>query len=149
MEVGFTFNELVYVDNVVTSHQKVSIEEAESSLRGLVGSASIVVTQNFILKIGSVILQFIEENPAVSSTEPIPTINIDLEEEEIWLLREIATSSVMVGKEQVGMNLKLKVHAALRELMGKIDLPDSDIKEDKKWKSKLKEWRDTQNASPS
>lgn len=57
-----------------------------------------------LLKIGAAFLEVREDT----------TIPLVLVEDELWMVRETAKSGAMVGPEKVGLNLMLKVYAALR-----------------------------------
>jgi len=65
--------------------------------------------RSFILSLGRALLSANEE-----SGDGVCTLI--LEEDDLWLLRELAVSSKMIGKEPVGLNLKIKIYNALREL---------------------------------
>ena len=60
-----------------------------------------------LLKIGGAIL---ETEQTKAATKVSMTIA------ELWMIREVAKSSVVVGSERVGLNLLIKVYEALRTL---------------------------------
>ncbi len=76
---------------------------------------------------------------------------VALSRDELWMIREVAKSSVSVGPERVGLNLLTKaykglrrlhaeapLHAVIAELGEKVDGTDAPTSED--CRSKLKEW---------
>ena len=57
--------------------------------------------------------------------------SIDLDEDDLWLIREITQSGISYNGEQVGINLKKKIYTALHnlyvtEVLDEIDLPPVD-----------------------
>lgn len=154
MEMELTFCELIWIDDSCTifglDHAKTGkLELGDSgseSLRNRGSSAAILgASKNFILKIGSALLRLTEEKK--------DAVEVDFEEKEIWLLRELAQSSVSIGKEQVGLNLKLKVHEALRDFAAQEILEDMGFKEseehdieESKLQDKIVQWQEKDNA---
>lgn len=62
---------------------------------------------NLLLKIGGAVLETEQQATSV-------TIYVSLS--ELWMMREITKSSVVVGNERVGINLLLKIYAGIRAL---------------------------------
>jgi len=63
-------------------------------------------------------------------------VPLNLSEENLWLIREIASTNIMFGEEPVGYNIKIKVHQALRqirrdEILGNIEVSGEDISYDR------------------
>lgn len=59
-----------------------------------------------LLKIGACVL-YAETNKGMGD------VDLELTEEELWVIREAAKSSVVVGSERVGLKLLVKVYAEL------------------------------------
>ncbi len=66
-----------------------------------------------LLKIGSAILES-EQHKAPA------TVYLSLG--DLWTMREVAKSSVVVGGERVGLNLLLKIYAGIRALTAEFDM---------------------------
>ena len=62
---------------------------------------------NLLLKIGGAVLETDQQSTPV-------TIFVNLS--ELWMMREITKSSVVVGNERVGVNLLLKIYAGIRAM---------------------------------
>lgn len=139
--VTLTLRELLFIDDSLTLEVRSNfVNELEfgASLLGIGTSSGPASDVDLLLKIGGAILA-IEEDKAITS------IDVCLTEEELWVIREVAKSSVKVGNEQVGLNLKKKVYRALREIGGKDfteELPFSSEPIDETWREKLARWRD-------
>lgn len=89
IDVLFTKLELLYIDDKIS-------EDVHD------------VGKELMMKLGSAIIMLIEEN---SETTVLP-----FSEDELWVVRNLATSSISVGNEPVGLSLKMKIYKALREL---------------------------------
>lgn len=63
---------------------------------------------NLLLKIGGAILES-------ESQKGLITVHLTLN--ELWMVREVAKSSVVVGSERVGLSLLLKTYAGIRFLV--------------------------------
>lgn len=107
MLIPFTFNELLYVDDHLTP----VIIAVQTTDRSILPSPPTGVSRTLILKIGTAIVAMEESYPQGGRD-----IEIELGEDELWALREMAISSVVVGQEFVGKNLKVKIYRALRDL---------------------------------
>ncbi|MCI0438693.1 MAG: hypothetical protein L0177_06125 [Chloroflexi bacterium] len=68
---------------------------------------------NLLLKIGGAILEG-------DRTKAPSTVNLSLP--ELWIVREVAKSSVVVGNERVGLSLLLKTYEGLRALVAESDM---------------------------
>lgn len=68
---------------------------------------------NLLLKVGGAVLE------AEQKKAPV-VIHVTLN--ELWMVREVAKSSVMMGSERVGLNLLLKVYAGIRALTAESDM---------------------------
>ncbi|MFH1290409.1 MAG: hypothetical protein ABIH92_03305 [Nanoarchaeota archaeon] len=158
MLLELTFRELMYIDDVVTvtkvEHsfsKKTMVEDrGTESLRGTSGGAVIVVPIEFVLRIGSAILKIVEETSPNEIESHVAEVYVD--ESDLWLLREIAQSDLLVGKERVGLNLKMKVHSALRTAAAEREMEELGLKQTKDgkeiedWSDKLSQW-EAQNAN--
>ena len=69
--------------------------------------------QDLLLKIGAVVLE------TDRTKEPV---DVALALHELWIVREVAKSSVVVGSERVGLNLVIKVYEGLRHLAAAADV---------------------------
>lgn len=70
---------------------------------------------NLLLKIGGAILES-------ESQKGLITVHLTLN--ELWMIREVAKSSVVVGSERVGLNLLLKIYGGLRVLSASAEITD-------------------------
>ena len=68
---------------------------------------------DLLLKIGSAVLE--------TEQRKAPVV-VELTIEELWIIREVAKSSVVVGNERVGLSLLLKIYGGIRTLAA-----DSDV----------------------
>ena len=89
IDVLFTKLELTYIDDQIS-------EEVHN------------VNKELMMKIGSAVVM-LDEEKSEKTTLPF-------NEEELWVIRNLANSSVTVGQEPVGINLKIKIYKALRSL---------------------------------
>ncbi len=72
---------------------------------GLQGQASPYPT--LLLKIGGAVLETDQQSSQVTVYFSLP---------ELWVIREVTRSSVVIGSERVGLSLLLKVYAGIRAL---------------------------------
>ena len=68
---------------------------------------------DLLLKIGSAVLETAQYKAPV-------TVHLSLV--ELWMVREVAKSSVVVGNERVGLSLLLKAYEGLRALVAQADM---------------------------
>lgn len=68
---------------------------------------------NLLLKIGGAVLETDQQDSAV---------DVCLSLAELWMIREVAKSTVVVGSEHVGLSLLLKIYEAIRSLTAKPDM---------------------------
>ena len=68
---------------------------------------------DLLLKIGAAVLEIDR------TKEPV---DVALSLHELWIVREVAKSSVVVGSERVGLNLVIKVYEGLRHLAAAADV---------------------------
>jgi hypothetical protein len=68
---------------------------------------------NLLLKIGSAVLETEQQKAPVE---------LQFSLNELWVIREIAKSSVVVGGERVGLNLLLKIYRGIRALIAESDV---------------------------
>ena len=68
---------------------------------------------NLLLKIGGAVLETDQQKHPVSIQVGLP---------ELWVLRELTKSSVVMGSERVGLNLLLKVYAGIQVLSAESDI---------------------------
>ena len=140
VDVSLTKLELLYIDDNLTPE----IVDTSQTNRPQFSSGAIGTTRDFISLIGSSIVD-LEESKS-------DAMFVSLTEENLWTLREIAISSVVVGSERVGLNIKVKIYQAFRELasfdvlkdftfVSEEDVPNIDVTE------QLKAFEESQNAS--
>ena len=101
-----TFREAVYLSDILSCHAE-----------GPKGQGS--PYPELVLKVGSVVLQTDPEQAPVREKAPV---RVAVSWPELWLLREVAKSSVTVGQERVGFNIMRKVYQALQELSAAMDV---------------------------
>ena len=107
-KVSLTQNEIISIDDRLTLLSRVSKDNYFEPMRGLGSNAEMPSEPELILKLGSALLVCVDEN--------IKEAEINFTEKELWLLREMTNSGIIFGKEQVGLNLKIKIHRALRNI---------------------------------
>ena len=69
--------------------------------------------QDLLLKVGAAVLE------TDRTKEPV---DVALALHELWIVREVAKSSVVVGSERVGLNLVIKVYEGLRHFAAAADV---------------------------
>lgn len=139
MKILLSYNEIVWCDDSVSllgldysRSGKLDLEDSGSESLRSKGSAAAVLgaSKSFILKLGSALLQLDEEGKFLNAEERSKQLSeIDFEEKEVWMLRELAQSSAVMGKEPVGMSLKLKVHKLLRDFAAQETISDMGYKD--------------------
>ena len=137
--VHLTRNEALFIDDNVTLQILQDSEERNhiTSLRTILPSAVVPATLDLLEKLGMAILALIDED------RPTETYAIEFSISELYTLREICTSFIKVGNEQVGWNLKKKIYKAIlqeeyqerkafEELVGDVPFPSWDMEEAEK-----------------
>ena len=123
MLVNFTLNEVLYLDDGLTLlREDGDFDPRFSGSRLLAPMAVSAAPAELLLKLGSALLELLDTGNVSS---------IDLDEVELWLIREITQSGISYNGEQVGINLKKKIYTALHnlyvtEVLDEIDLPPVD-----------------------
>lgn len=114
MIIHFTKGELCLIDDSFTLLHSRGGEEDPSKLiyRVLAPSASTAAPIELLDSIGAALLEAHEKADTKEDVE----VSLDLSEEYLWMIREIANTNIVFGKEPVGYNLKIKVHQALRQI---------------------------------
>ena len=114
MIIHFTKGELCLIDDSFTLLHSRGGEEDPSKLiyRVLAPSASTAAPIELLDSIGAALLEAHEKTDAKKDVE----VSLDLSEEYLWMIREIANTNIVFGKEPVGYSLKIKVHQALRQI---------------------------------
>jgi len=134
--VHLTKGELCLIDDSLTLLHPKSGETEEYPpkiiYRMLLPSASTAAPIELLDSIGAALLEAHEK----VETEEDAGVSLDLSEEYLWLIREIANTNIMFGKEPVGYNIKIKVHQALRqirrdEVIGNIKVSSNDVTYDR------------------
>ena len=114
MIIHFTKGELCLIDDSFTLLHSRGGEEDPSKLiyRVLAPSASTAAPMELLDSIGAALLEAHEKADIEEDVE----VSLDLSEEYLWMIREIANTNIVFGKEPVGYSLKIKVHQALRQI---------------------------------
>ena len=121
MELSFTKEELLYLDD------HIFLDIPNSS-------------REFMTKIGTAYLSLEAETNPNSEKE----ISISLSLDELWIIRDLSQSTIMVGSKPVGKNLKSKVYQKLREINSQALLnsfDDSNERDSKLIRKKINEAR--------
>ena len=129
MQIELTKNELCFVDDSLTLHRELDDSDLSKYVHRVVApSAGAAASAEVLSKLGGALIESHEQQRAGKHAKA----PVELTEPELWLLREISNSNAIYNKEPVGLNIKLKIHKALREIYaGSIldEIPDSSIEE--------------------
>jgi len=129
MQIELTKNELCFVDDSLTLHRELDDSDLSKYVHRVVApSAGAAASAELLSKLGGALIESHEQQRAGKHAKA----PVELTEPELWLLREISNSNAIYNKEPVGLNIKLKIHKALREIYaGSIldEIPDSSIEE--------------------
>lgn len=115
MLIEFTRRELCFMDDSLTLlRENVDSYEFKDKMiqRVLAPTASTAASIFLITKIGSALLESFENEQKGKSA----VATMQLEEDELLILREIAHTGAIYDEERVGLNLKVKVHAGIRSI---------------------------------
>ena len=130
--IWMTHNEVMFLDDSLTMMlEKDSMSDSVTTMRVMIPSAHLPAPVTLLDKIGIAVLQVTDPE----STEKGTTV--ELNDSEIYMLREICHSYCKVGKEPVGYNLKRKMYLSLygetfekdKIVNGLLATVDLDIKE--------------------
>ena len=106
--IWMTHNEVMFLDDSLTMMlEKDSMSDSVTTMRVMIPSAHLPAPVTLLDKIGIAVLQVTDPE----STEKGTTV--ELNDSEIYMLREICHSYCKVGKEPVGYNLKRKMYLSL------------------------------------
>ena len=142
-----TRRELCFIDDSLTLLRE-NIDPYENKdktiQRVLAPMASTAAPIFLITKVGAALLEAFENEKKGKSATSI----VNLEEDELLTLREIAHTGATYDEERVGLNLKVKIHAGLRsiaidEVVG--DIPVIPIEEASFDKRKLEAFQFLEN----
>jgi len=134
--IHFTKGELCLIDDSFTllHPRNGGVDDYPPKMihRVLVPSASTAAPIELLDSVGDALLEAHEK----AKTEENMGVPLNLSEENLWLIREIASTNIMFGEEPVGYNIKIKVHQALRqirrdEILGNIEVSGEDISYDR------------------
>ena len=129
MQIELTKNELCFVDDSLTLHRELDDSDLSKYVHRVVApSAGAAASAELLSKLGGALIESHEQQRSGKHAKA----PVELTEPELWLLREISNSNAIYNKEPVGLNIKLKIHKALREIYaGSIldEIPDSTIEE--------------------
>ena len=106
--IWMTHNEVMFLDDSLTMMLEIdSMSDSVTTMRVMIPSAHLPAPVTLLDKIGIAVLQVTDPE----STERGTTV--ELNDSEIYMLREICHSYCKVGKEPVGYNLKRKMYLSL------------------------------------
>ena len=106
--IWMTHYEVMFLDDSLTMMlEKYSMSDSVTTMRVMIPSAHLPAPVTLLDKIGIAVLQVTDPE----STEKGTTV--ELNDSEIYMLREICHSYCKVGKEPVGYNLKRKMYLSL------------------------------------
>lgn len=117
MIVSLTLRELLYIDDHITlsdasskdQDAQVLLEDQHESLRPLSATAKIAAPQDLIVKV----MRAVHEGlTAPKEQQAGLEIELDIDEFDILILREIAQSDVIIEEEFIGVALKEKLYKA-------------------------------------
>jgi len=115
MIVSFTRRELCFIDDSLTLlRENIDPYENKDKIiqRVLAPMASTAASISLITKIGAALLEAFENE----KRDKPDNSTVNLEEEELLTLREIAHTGATYDDERVGLNLKIKIHEGLRNI---------------------------------
>ena len=116
MNIIFTRQELMFIDDSLTLIRPDEDDEFDDRprlvFRTLAPSAGAAAPIELLNIIGAALLDAHEKE--LKKLDPVS--QIDISEEFLWVIREIAHSGVRYGDELTGYNVKVKVHQALRQI---------------------------------
>ena len=117
MDIEFTLLELLYIDDHLSPEMNGSVATSRPNF----SADALGASKELITTFGRAFVELYEtqnkergpkrDKPIITSSTPVPLL-----EEDLWLIRDLAISTFMAGDEMVGLNLKYKIYAALREL---------------------------------
>ncbi len=129
MQIELTKNELCFIDDSLTLYRDLDDSDLSKYVHRVVApSAGAAASAELLSKLGGSLIEAHEKQRAGKH----PNAPVELTESELWLIREISNSNAIYNKEPVGLNIKLKIHKALREIyVGSIldEMPDALIEE--------------------
>ena len=102
MNLTLSRYEAIYIDDQITSERF----GPPQGVRSLNSTALIAVPESLIIKMASVVWEFL-------SNTDLDHLSVYFEEAELLLLRELALSSVLFGNNKVGLSLKKKIYRRL------------------------------------
>ena len=119
--ISFTKEELLYLDDGLTLIIEVDPDEPQRHRigRNLAPMAVSVATADLLLKLGSALVYLADEKEDEKEME--------LDEEELWCIREVSQSNAVYFDKQVGLNIKVKVYRALLQMYADEVLADANI----------------------
>lgn len=119
--ISFTKEELLYLDDGLTLIIEVDPDEPQRHRigRNLAPMAVSVATADLLLKLGSALVYLADEKEDEKEME--------LDEEELWCIREVSQSNAVYFDKQVGLSIKVKIYRALLQLYADEVLADANI----------------------
>lgn len=132
----FSARELLFIDDQISlmrtgkmkdQFSNLMLENQQITLTALGGRAWVGMSEEFILQVLSGLDNLFSKDLSVKNISD--TFPIEVNREDIFRLRELAKSEVVMGDEPVGVHIKLKIAKAIHrekrqfisELLGDID----------------------------
>lgn len=106
--IYLTKAEALFLDDAVTVMTDKEAMNGISGMRPLGASAMLAVPPDLIERIGMAVL-------LTTSDDGVSEAALEIDQSELYLLRECAQSNVKFLEEAVGFNLKRKIYSALLE----------------------------------
>ena len=119
--ISLSKEELLYLDDGLTLMVEVDPDEPQKHRigRSLAPMAVSVATGALLLKLGGALVYLADEGGDEKE--------IELDEEELWCIREVSQSNAVYFEKQVGLNIKIKIYRALLQMYTEEVLADADI----------------------
>ena len=136
--IFITKAEALFLDDALTIMTERDVMMGVMGMRPLGPSAMMVAPTDLIERIGMAVL-------LTTSPNGITEAALEVDDEELYLLRECAQSSVKFENEPVGLNLKRKIYLALLEDNYKDSLQFAKLMEDMKIDSRTSKQRAKEN----
>ena len=119
-KITLSKEELLYLDDGLTLLADISDDTAKQVPgRHLAPMAVSVASAELLLKIGSALVYLADDGMAERE--------LDLDEEELWCIREVSQSNAIYFDKQVGLSLRIKIYRTLMTSYTEQLLGESDI----------------------
>ena len=124
MILNLTLNEILYLDDSLTLiREDGDFDPRFSGNRLLAPMAISAAPPELLLKLGSAFLELFDSGDSTP---------VELDEDDLWLLREVTNSGISYNGERIGLSLKKKIYTALHdmyvsEVLDEMELPPVDL----------------------